>query len=253
MQVFTILSTLVLLVSSAFVAEAQSDLPLAETIPFADTAVAVGTVIAQDEDTEGFTYAASAVSNQAYGVVATRPPIVLVTASNTVPVVTRGTTEVLVASTPSLTRGDVLTLSETPGVATKATSTSEAVFAVVLEASTATTAPTQRVLANIDRRHAEQAFAVATEQIGAATSSEEEEGPLAAFWRPLIASLFAAGAIAFLLLSIRSILKNGITSVGRNPRAQRSVVVLAIASVLAVLLITAVILLTAIAVLVLPV
>jgi hypothetical protein len=231
---------------------AQSTLPIASTVSIAGENLGVGTVIAFDQEDRAYRTTRTYNDAEAYGVIAERPALLFTTASGSVPVVHEGRAYVRVmGSTTPLARGDLLIASAEVGVATIASVDDRNVFAIALESFTEQ--GEGLILADIGVARAKEAF-FARGEAASITSVEEDDSPLpVSFIRGAIAAVIAVGALVFMLFSFRSIVNNGVVSVGRNPRAQTSIVTFAFGTVLGVVLLGALALFVAVAVLVLPV
>lgn len=96
--------------------------------------------------------------------------------------------------------------------------------------------------------------AMAAQQSRQAAVAEAREAKEAtSLPRILVAVIITLGALGFLLYSFRSILSSSVLSIGRNPRARKSVVWIAAGSLIMVLLLVIVVIFVAIGVLVLPI
>ncbi len=236
------------IVIGASIASANSELPIATTIPLTGTPGTVGMVVRYDDAAATYTVAREAFDTAVYGVIGERPAIVFVTASNTTPIVTQGVSGVRVDASLNgpIVRGDLLTTSATFGVAMRANLDTTAVFAVALEDLPAGQGIIQAEVG------VEGAMAVQQAHQAAATA-ETEAKEKTSLPRILVAVVLTLSALGFLLYSFRSILSSSVLSIGRNPRARKSVVWIAVGSLVAVLLLVIIVIFVAIGVLVLPI
>lgn len=243
------------MVSGVTAVQANDALPIAVPVSIAEGAVSPGTVIVYDEAADTYRQAASARSAQVYGVTTDRPVITIVSEEVTSPVITQGVAPVRVTGTEAIGRGDLLTTSDTPGVATRAGLDEPAVFAVALESYTPGSGE-GLILANVGVASArswqetKQTMAAQAAE-GQGTTTPEELS--VSVTRVAIAVAVAIGAIGFVLFTFRSILTQGMTAIGRNPRARGAVLTMTVGSMLLVVFLAVLILLVAVAVLVLPV
>lgn len=230
---------------------ASTEVPIAQSVPIAGAIPEPGSVISYLEEQAVYTISATFSDQAVFGVAAERPAIVFVSATNTVPVITRGVGYVRVSNASEvIERGDLLTSADRTGQATRAAIDEQNVFAIALERVDPTS--TNQVLAEIGVERA-RAYQVARSSQGEAAEEEAEDTSLLTWLRPALAVALVIGALGFLLYSFRSILAAGIQSVGRNPRARRAVIVSAVLSLVVLIVVTILILLAAIGVLVLPV
>ncbi len=228
--------------------EANSELPIATTIPLAGTPGSPGMVVRYNDERATYTLTEAAFDTAVYGVVGERPAIVFVTASNTTPIVTQGVSGVLVdaGQNGAIVRGDLLTTSPVAGVAMRADLETMAVFAVALE----DLAAGQGI---IQAEVGVEAAMAAQQSRQAAVAEAREAKEATSLPRILVAVIITLGALGFLLYSFRSILSSSVLSIGRNPRARKSVVWIAAGSLIMVLLLVIVVIFVAIGVLVLPI
>jgi len=235
-----------------------ADLPVAATIPLQGTPGEPGMVIRYDEIADQYMVSRTAYDALVYGVVGERPAIVYMTSTTSVPVVTQGVTNVLVnMSNGDIRRGDLLTTSDTEGVAMVAGTSTMSVFAVVLEDAVPGAAT---VVAEVDvtraqalQKSRQNIYAAAQAKAAAAAAGEEEPKPVISLLRKVFAGMLVLGALGFLLYSFRSILSSSVVSIGRNPRARTALILAAGGSMVMALVIALVTVLAAIGVLVLPV
>ena len=224
--------------------------PSAQAIPIANTVevlsdepVPFGSVIRYDEDANIYQLSAGRSDPAVYGVTAERPTVVYVTTATAVPVVHEGAAQVLVSlENGPIARGDVLTTANTRGQAMRADVSEPIVFAVALEAAT----EPGLVLAHIGSDRAQ----IVQEQRAAITA---EGGIIVSTARAILATVLVLGAVGFLLYSFRSIMTTGVISIGRNPRARRSVLWVSIGSMILAIVLVVVVIFTAIGILILPV
>lgn len=241
--------------SGGVVGHANDALPIAVPVSVADGVVAPGTVITYDEASDTYRTAPEPRSAQVYGVATDRPVMTMVNDGATTPVVTQGVALVRVTGDAPIARGDLLTTADTPGVATRAALDEPAVFAVALESYTPAV-DEELILANVGVANAQswqdtrQTLAA---QANGETGSTTPEELSVSVTRIVIAVAVAIGAVGFVLFTFRSILTQGMTAIGRNPRARGAVMTMTVGSMLLVVFLAALVLLVAVAVLVLPV
>ena len=228
-----------------------AELPVAATVPVAGAPGEPGMVIRYNDERDAYEVSTTAFDAHVYGVVGERPAIVFMTSTTSVPVVTGGVTLVRVSTVGGeIRRGDLLTTSDQVGVAMYAGTTTTAVFAVALEDA----AGKEEILAEVDvtraqalQREQQEVFVAAQ----AAAQEESEEGVSLA--RRVFAGVLVLLALGFLLYTFRTILNSSVLSIGRNPRARLSLIMVAIGSMVLALVLALVTVLAAIGVLVLPV
>ncbi len=202
-----------------------------------------GSVIRYDEDADVYQLSTGRSDPAVYGVTAERPTVVFVTGPTSVPVVQEGATEVLVSmENGAIERGDVLTTAHTRGQAMRADVDEPIVFAVALQDAS----EPGLVLAHIGSDRAQ----TVQEQRAAITA---EGGIIVSTARAVLATILVLGAVGFLLYSFRSIMTTGVISIGRNPRARRSVLWVSVGSMILAIVLTVVVIFTAIGILILPV
>lgn len=241
------IALVVIFFTVASVARADSELPIATTIPLVGAEAVPGMVVRYNETDATYSVVNSAFDSAVYGVVGERPAIVFMTASNTTPVVTQGVSGVLVDAEQNgpIVRGDLLTTSAVPGVAMRANLDTTAVFAVALE--------DWAVGQGVVQAEVGAEGALAVQQARQAAVADEAEKEKTTLPRILVAVAITLAALGFLLYSFRSILSSSVLSIGRNPRARSSVVWIAAGSLVMVLLLVGVVIFVAIGVLVLPI
>lgn len=230
-----------------------NSLPAAETVTLEGvTTVTEGTVVVTNEELEIYGISSVADSPNVYGVSAALPPVVFATGENEVPVITEGIAFVRVSTANGeIARGDFLTTSETEGVAVRAGEEQDNVFAIALEAY-----PTENdgevIQAEVGAERAQALRSKLQAQAAAASAEAEPEKDSFSWVRAGIATVVIVGGLFFVLYSFRSTIAHGVVSVGRNPRAKRSILTLSLANILFALLLCAVVIFIAIAILVLP-
>lgn len=255
-------------------AQTNGSLPVALTVEVTGVSnVPSGTLIVYDELSRTYAVARGRELPNVAGVSVDSPPLVFLTASNTVPIVTEGSAYLFVNnSSGEVVRGDLLVSSASAGVAAKATEEEDDVFAIALE-----DAPrgqtVARVLVSFDPERARAVLAQRRAQaeeereaqeglfglLGGTTEDGEqaEEGLVKKIFdtyaRGVIAALIAIGSLFFIMYTFRSTVTNATLSVGRNPRAKNAIMTVSIGNILFALLIVGVALFVAIAILVLPV
>lgn len=229
-----------------------SNIPIASTVVLQGPVSAdEGLVVIADEEQASYALSAEAVDPRVYGVIAAKPPVVFSTGTNTVPVIAEGVAIVQVTrENGPIARGDFLVTADTPGMAMRASDEDQYVFAVALESFDGET-DTGRIQAEVGADKAQAARSAARE---AAAASEGEGDPdkTTTIIRGAIAAVLAIGALFFVLYSFRSAIVQGVTSVGRNPRARIPIMTLSVANVLFALVLFAIIVFVAVAILVLP-
>lgn len=235
-------------------AQAQGTLPVATTIELQGGTGVAGEVVIFNNDTNTYFVSETANDARVYSVTALSPALVFVTGSGTVAVVSSGLAHVQVNSEGgAIERGDLLTTSDTRGVAKKAAEDEENVFAIALESFPDGGQSQGTIAADIGIK---QAQALRNAQLE--TSAKEVEPSLIAKALPVstvryaIATLIAVGALMFILYSFRSTIAKGVVSIGRNPKARMSIMTLAFGNILFALILCAVAIFVAIGVLVLP-
>lgn len=247
---YLLLAVCIFVCALPHISRAQNALPIASTLTVEGDTTQAGTLVVYDEATQTYEVSSRANDERVYGVVAERPALLFTTASGSVPVQTEGMAYVRVAgsSTPIM-RGDLLVTSNTEGMASLALRHEEHVFAIALESYESS--EDGIVLSDVSVARAHQAREMREQAL---LEEQQEEEKLPVSWlRGAIAAIIAIGAIIFMLFSFRSIVNNGVVSVGRNPRAQTSIITFAFGTVLGVVLLGGLALFVAIAVLVLPV
>jgi hypothetical protein len=246
------LSSLVLLcgvcLTGTALAQTGMSVPVATTVLLQDGVVENGLAVIYDRELD--TYSLATVVNDArvYGVTAERPVLVFSTSDDALPVVTNGVTTVRVSGVNGpIARGDLLMTSSEPGVSVLAGLEDEYVFAVALESWLASS--TGVILAEVG---VEQARARQLSRLEAVATAGMERRPIS-LARGLIAVVIAVGGLMFVLYSFRSVIKAGVVSIGRNPRARTAIMTLAIGNILFALVLCLLALFVAVAVLILPV
>ena len=230
-----------------------NSLPTAETVTLEEVGtVSEGTVVVANEDTGTYRVSSSADAAAIYGVAAARPPVVYTTENNNVPVITEGIAFVRVTSSNGeIRRGDLLVSSEEEGVAMRAGESEQYVFAIALE-PLVTGSGVGVIQAEVGSDRAQTLRNLQREQAAAALA--ETEGVESSFsWvRAVIATVIIVGGLFFVLYSFRSTIAHGVVSVGRNPRAKRSILTLSVANIVFALALCGVVVFIAVAILVLP-
>lgn len=228
-------------------AQSASSLPVAQTLDIATSeAVVPGAVVRFVEERDEYQLTSRRDDTTVYGVVAERPAVVFVTSSTSAPVVSNGTTlvRVTVDGAP-IERGDLLVSATSTGVATRATLADEGVFAAALEAieqdgMIQATIGVERAQALQEQRRAQQEAAA-------------DSRTMVSTMRAVVAGVVALGALGFLLYSFRSIMTGGVVSIGRNPRARGTVILVSIGSMVLALVVVGFIVFVAVGILVLPI
>ena len=229
-------------------AQGGSHLPVATTLPVEGIDGQYGQVVVYEAEDERYRISRAPRELSLVGVTAERPTVVFTIDDAIVPVVTSGVTPVQVdTSAGSIARGDVLTSSQQPGVAMRAQLADEQVFAVALESYDGSGVAMVLADVSVERARAAQM----ARRVQAEHDADEQQSTT--LIRVIIASIVAFGALGFLLYSLRSIYRQGVISVGRNPRAKSSIVLLSIGGTIAIILVSIIILLVAVGVLVLPI
>ncbi len=230
-----------------------SPIQVAPTVLLQDTAqIQEGAVIVAND--ERYTLSQFADAPEVFGVIAEKPALVFSTGADQVPVITEGVALVQVnGQGGSIIRGDVLVTSSVAGVAKKASTTDEYMFAIALEDYQFDKNQENTVGVIQADIGAERAQAVAQNIKNNTQESEEQNKDTSFFIRAIIASVLSIGALFFLLYSFRSTITQGVVSIGRNPRARTSIMTLTFGNIVFSLVLFAVVIFVAIAVLVLPV
>lgn len=243
-----------MLVLSGVHATKASNIPIASTVALSGVVpTQEGVVIIANEETEQYMVSESAADPRVYGVTAAQPPVVFSTGTNTVPVITEGVALVQVVSeNGAIERGDLLVTSATMGAAMRAGEEDRDVFAVALEAYD-DSGEIGRIQADVGiaKALAERSAREAAQEAAVSEGDEETEGKSSVF-RGVIAAVLVIGALFFVLYSFRSAIIQGVTSVGRNPRARVPIMTLSVASIVFALLLCALIIFIAVAILILP-
>lgn len=252
---FPVLSIVFAIVCLVNIAEAQQSVPTAFAVPLAESQVQPGFLVVFDETAEVYRYSEPGEVVDVYGVVHVRPPLYLETATATVPVVTDGVARVAVAdSNGSIARGDLLRIGEGTGIAERASTEDDRVFAVALEAWIGE--GDQLVLADVSVTRATALRDVRAIEDDPSLVEEEglTAGAIAATTARIVVALgIAVGSLAFILYTYRSIWVTGVTAVGRNPRARGAVLFMNITSSILILLLAVLVIIVALGVLVVSV
>ena len=250
---FCLLALSVFLLGVPFLSIAQGSVPVVSSVPLSEPTVQSGSVVVFDA-VEGV-YRYGRVDDgvaQIYGVISDRPPLYLETATATVPVVRDGVSLVAVQdSNGTIGRGDLLRLSSSAGVAERSTDPDDDVFAIALESVTFDDG--FLVLADVSpvRATALRDAQIATQDPDMFEESRMTAGAIAATTARIVVALgIAVGSLAFILYTYRSIWVTGVTAVGRNPRAQKAVLVMNIASSVVIMFLAAFMVVVALGVLV---
>lgn len=220
------------------------------SLPGADQ-VGEGVVVTVDSEQENYSVADRAHHDSVYGVTVAQPALVFQTGEQEVPVVTDGVSFVQVSAEGGpIARGDLLVTASAPGVARKASSTESYVFAIALEAYQPDPAnQIGYIQADVSVQRAVQALEARQQ----AMSEQDTATDPVSIVRAVIAVVLVVGGLFFVLYSFRSTIKAGVVSVGRNPRAQSSIVALAIGNLTFALVLCAAVVFIAVAILILPV
>lgn len=243
-----LLGVIGLLVAGTVQAQTGMSVPVATTVQLTDGVVENGLAVVYDRETDTYSLATITNDERIYGVTAERPVLVFSTSDDALPVVTNGVTTVRVSgATGPIARGDLLMTSSEPGVAVLAGLEDENVFAVALETWMASSSGV--ILAEVG---VEQARARQLSRQEAVLTAGMERRPIS-LARGLIAVVIAIGGLMFVLYSFRSVIKAGVVSIGRNPRARTAIMTLAIGNILFALVLCLLALFVAVAVLILPV
>ncbi len=239
------------MVSFGFQVGLAAELPVAATVPLAGIPGEAGMVVRYNDVDDVYEVSTVEFDVHVYGVVGERPAIVFMTSTTSVPVVTGGVTLVRVtAAGGEIRRGDLLTTSDQVGVAMYAGTTTTAVFAIALEDA----AGKEEILAEVDVVRA-QALQRERQDVFLAgqTSVKDESEQGVSLVRKVFAGVLVFLALGFLLYTFRTILNSSVLSIGRNPRARLSLIMVAVGSMALALVLALVTVLAAIGVLVLPV
>jgi|GEM_PF-2540519 len=257
MRSFFLWVLLVILASPVGVVWVEANsLDVATTVVLEDGVFAQeGAVVVHNSENDAYGIAEGVDAPQVFGVVAVKPSLVFSTGVNQVPVVTGGVSLVRVDNTNGvIARGDVLITGSSTGVAVRAGAHDKNVFAIALEGGESEEKnEVYLIQAQIGVTDAVAAHASQQEQVDESQIVEEEsEYNLASIIRAAIATVLAIGGLVFVLYSFRSTIAQGVVSVGRNPRARRSIVTLAFGNIVFALILCAVVVFIAVAVLILP-
>ena len=228
-----------------------SALQVASSVTLEDgVEVVEGMVVVGDDEAQTYGLSKSASDPQVFGVTAAKPSLVFVTDGHQVPVVTEGIALIRVStSNGSIARGDVLTTASTVGVAMRAGEGEQNVFAIALEAYAQEETEIGTIQAEIGVDRARAALALAEDTV---LTDQKESSIAPTLIRGVIATVLAVGGLFFVLYSFRSTIAHGVVSIGRNPRARKSIMTLSVANIIFAMLLCAVVLFIAVAVLILP-
>jgi hypothetical protein len=216
------------------------------------TEVVEGMVVVGDDQTQTYGLSQSAAQAQVFGVTAAKPSLVFVTDGNQVPVVTEGIALVRVSGgNGDIARGDVLITASSTGVAMRAGKDDQQVFAIALEPYAAGDA-VGVIQAQISAEAARAVVALAQRAAELEAVEEEAVSLAPSIARAVIATVLAVGGLFFVLYSFRSAIVHGVVSIGRNPRARRSIMTLSLANIIFAIVLCAVVIFVAVAVLILP-
>lgn len=222
-----------------------SNIPIASTVELAGTElVEEGMVVVVLEEQVAYSVSSFADDPNVYGVTSKQPPVFFSTGTNTVPVISEGVAQVRVVSENGpIKRGELLVSASTPGSAMRAGDDDQHVFAIALEAY----ADTDSV------GYIQAEIGVSKAQAERASQQKDEETQTdTTLFRGATAAVLVIGALFFVLYSFRSAIVQGVTSVGRNPRARIPIMTLSVANVLFALVLCVLIIFIAVAILVLP-
>mgnify|MGYP001205654962 CR=1 FL=1 len=227
-------------------------LPTASTVVLEDIALQpVGTIVIIDEANEKYTISKIENDPTVYGVTMPKPPVLFETEVGGTPVVTEGIAFARVnAEGGTIKRGDLLVSSSQSGVAKRASLDEQYVFAIALEEYMDDIEGSIQVEVGSER--AQSVRARKAEIAAQGTTPGEEEERSFSWVRALIAMVIVVGGLFFVLYSFRSTIAHGVISVGRNPRARRSILTLSVANIVFALLLCGVVIFIGIAILVLP-
>ncbi len=225
-------------------------LPVATSVTIAGVnSVTEGMVVVAREAAGVYEISSMPSDAEVFGVTAQRPSLVFSQGDGEVPVVTSGIAYVQVQNTNgAIQRGDFLVTAAQPGVAMRAGDEDEHVFAIALEPFVSNDGSEKGVIqAEVGVERAKAAYALRQK----AQTDTAQKTP--SIIRGSIATLLVVGALFFVLYSFRAAFSQGIASVGRNPRAKRSIMTLSFANILFAVFLCAIVIFVAIAILVLPV
>ena len=232
------------------------EVPSVTSIELDQSEASLGSVVSYDDIEDR--YVLSSDNTVVYGVLAERPPLVLLISDTAVPVVVRGVTRVLVTDEGGeIVRGALLEPGSVPGTAKKAAIDSEFVFAIALENSDENENE-NFILADVGLERA-QSYQVEQQEIieSQRLISEAEYEALnlerVGLIRLIFAGVIVISGIAFMLLTARSLWQYAITAVGRNPRAQKAVWFMIVGGIFAMIVFGVFVLLIALAILVVPI
>ena len=239
---------------------AGNEVPVAVSIPVTGESIPVaGTVVSYDEEGDIYPISHLQAGYPPFGVVSERPVLILDTDldMSTVPVVVQGVTRVRVTDIGGpISRGTILGSSDVLGVAQKADIKDDDVFAIALEEVFFGGQDESVVLVEVnvakarliqEERRAELEDTLITDP----NSSGRTTGEIIATTARIAVAMIVAGvSLAFILYTFRSIWVNGVTAVGRNPRAQKSVMLMSIGSSVLLLVLAVFMVVVALAVLV---
>lgn len=146
------------------------------------------------------------------------------------------------ASNGGIRRGDLLVTSSIRGSAARADSENDHVFAIALEDVSDEQLTPVLIQAEIGASQAKEMHA-----------AKSGEGEYISLPRKALAIALGVGGLFFLLFIFRSAVANSVLSIGRNPRARSSIMMLTAWNIFFILVLLAIVVFAALAVLVLPV
>ncbi len=204
---------------------------IAETLTISSGTPVSGDLIAYDPHSQRYYIASEPNDPSLFGVVVTKPLLVLRGTSGGVPVVTSGTAEVNVTNAGgSIEVGDYLTSSSIPGSAQKAGPTDPYVIGTALQSfmgATSTGSGSILVALSFARR---PQFSPATASSSPISSTQQNtpktQGPTVPavqVLRYLLAAFIAVGSVYAAFRNFGANITSGIVSIGRNPLAKTSI------------------------------
>ena len=233
-------------------------LTVAQSVPVRGEHVSYGDIIAYDAESRTFLLTQFEDDPRLFGVVSEVPPIIVVSEEKTVPIMWTGETLVNVTlENGPIQKGDAITSSSIPGKGQRAGRQHQNILGIAQEPLTTSDAAAvslpdgRTILAGTIIVDIRRALAPAPAG-GAApfdpcvvagvgcdsppTAPPEESGSSLA--RYIAAGLIALGTLYFAFSGFISNINNGVLSVGRNPRAKRSIeAVVVLNGVLAVVIV----------------
>lgn len=260
---FALIISLALFLFSGLLSSAQTieSTEIAKTVLIADEEVSYGDLILYDKESNLYRLSQAENDPRFYGVVLENPSVLLETREGLIPVVETGVVPVnVILENGDIKVGDVLMTSSVPGKAVRVKEEdleTSYIFGFATEALTAEEAVEEdgvlvgTILVEVGGERLRSFLArldeynlglIKAEELEVG-EKEEEEG--VGFLSPAFvlrfgfASLVALGSVFLVFFAFLSSIKQGVISVGRNPRAQRAIRSMVVLNVALALIITA--------------